>query len=237
MFNQFEGLLKRSRKAGKPFLAVIFFHGAHIPYIATPESGGIYAAKGMDLNEQDYWGTITQIDAAVGRVRGLLQQHGMADNTWVSITADNGPESNPCSGQGTECFANPGRTDGLRGRKRDVTEGGTREIGLVEFPAAVRANRVEQHFPISTLDLLPTVLDLLDLKSYKGRSLDGISLLPVLRGEMQERPQQAGIGIRGSWEVPTSARKTALRGRAATLPRASQLWTTDTSSPGRRAIT
>ena len=39
-------------------------------------------------NEADYWGTISQIDMAVGRVRALLQKHGVADNTWVSITAD-----------------------------------------------------------------------------------------------------------------------------------------------------
>lgn len=40
-------------------------------------------------------------------------------------------------GQGTGSFHNPGRTAGLRGRKRDVTEGGTRVIGLVEYPAEV----------------------------------------------------------------------------------------------------
>ena len=52
-------------------------------------------------NEADYWGTISQIDMAVGRVRALLAKHGVADNTWVSITADNGPEVNPAGGQGT----------------------------------------------------------------------------------------------------------------------------------------
>lgn len=52
-------------------------------------------------NEADYWGTISQIDMAVGRVRALLTKHGVADNTWVSITADNGPEVNPAGGQGT----------------------------------------------------------------------------------------------------------------------------------------
>ena len=56
----------------------------------------------MDENEQDYWGTITQIDAAVGRVRQLLVDHNVADRTWVSITADNGPEVNPAGGQGKQ---------------------------------------------------------------------------------------------------------------------------------------
>ncbi len=49
----------------------------------------------------------------------------------------------PSGGQGTPNFLNPGRTGGLRGRKRDVTEGGTRVIGLVEYPPAVVRNRRE----------------------------------------------------------------------------------------------
>ena len=58
--------------AGRPFPAVIFCHGAHIPYVASPATRARYAnvtspATGlpMDENEQDYWGTITQIDAQV----------------------------------------------------------------------------------------------------------------------------------------------------------------------------
>lgn len=52
------------------------------PYVATPQTRAKYAARGMNLNEQDYWGTIEQIDRAVGRVRTLLRQHGVSDSTW-----------------------------------------------------------------------------------------------------------------------------------------------------------
>ena len=76
---------------------------------------------GMDENEQDYWGSVTQLDNAVGRVRSLLKEHGRSERTWVSLNADNGPEVSPASGQGTGgSFINPGRTGGLRGRKRDL---------------------------------------------------------------------------------------------------------------------
>lgn len=199
--DQAAALIERSVAARRPFLAVIFFHGVHIPYIASPETRARYAARGMTVNEQDYWGTITQIDAQIGRLRALLAQLGVDGDTWVSITADNGPEVDPSGGQGTGSFPNPGRTDGLRGRKRDVTEGGTREIGLVEFPPAVKANRVEPHFPVITMDYMATILDLLGLESHKGRPLDGTSLLPVLRGEVAERPTSAGIGIHGIFSL------------------------------------
>ena len=202
LIDHVERLVDRGEAEQRPFLAVVFFHGVHIPYVATPAMRAKYVAKGFDANEADYWGTISQIDAAVGRVRALLQARGIANNTWLSLTADNGPEVNPSGGQGTGSYANPGRTAGLRGRKRDVTEGGTRVIGLVEYPPAVsplRA-RVEPYFPISTMDLFPTVADLLGLDPPAlGRPLDGISLLPVLRGEMATRPQHAGIGIHGSF--------------------------------------
>ena len=82
---------------------------------------------------------------------------------------------------------NPGRTDGLRGRKRDVTEGGIRVIGLVEYPHLVKQNRVEERFPIVTMDTHATVLDMLGMHSFEDRPLDGESLLPYLRGERKSR--------------------------------------------------
>jgi hypothetical protein len=121
LVDQFEGLLARSLAADRPFLAMIFFHGVHIPYVATPEQRAVYTSAinprtGVHFtpNEGDYWGTISQIDRAVGRVRSLLTQHGVADDTWVSITADNGPEVNPAGGQSTGNYENPGLTGGLR---------------------------------------------------------------------------------------------------------------------------
>ena len=201
LVDQFERLLVRATAAGRPFVAVIFYHAVHIPYVAAPYWRERYLSRGFDENEADYWGSVTQIDAAVGRVRSLLKRHGVADRTWLSLTADNGPEVDPESGQGTNPFRNPGRTAGLRGRKRDATEGGTRVIGLVEYPKVITSNRHEPHFPISTLDLAPTLIDILGLdeSAWGGRPLDGTSLLPTLRGKQPTRPVGRGIGVHGSF--------------------------------------
>ena len=196
LVDRFENLMERAVAADKPFMAILFFHGVHIPYVATPESRALY--PNATENEQDYWGGLTQIDKAVGRVRSLLRSKGIEDDTWVSITADNGPEVSPASGQGTGgAFINPGRTGGLRGRKRDVSEGGIREIGLVEYPAVVKQNREEFTYPMATMDLLPTVLDMIGQKPFEGRALDGASLLPFLAGNETQRPQSAGLGWHG----------------------------------------
>jgi arylsulfatase A-like enzyme len=148
LVDQFEQLLLRAVAQSRPFLATLFFHGVHIPYVATPEMRAKYQRKGMDENAADYWGTIEQIDSAVGRVRSLLKGHGLAESTWVSITADNGPEVSPQGGQGTSDFPNPGRTAGLRGRKRDAT--GTRDrSGPRTLPArcARRGSGTTHHPP------------------------------------------------------------------------------------------
>jgi hypothetical protein len=55
----------------------------------------------------------------------------------------------------------------------DATEGGTREIGLIEYPPAVKANRVESRYPVQTTDIMATMLDILGLESFEGRPLDG----------------------------------------------------------------
>ena len=94
----------------------------------------------------------------------------------MSLTSDNGPEVSPQGGQGTGMFANPGRTGGLRGRKRDATEGGTRVIGLVEYPPWIHANIEERYYPIITMDVMASVMDILNVSAPGGRALDGISL-------------------------------------------------------------
>eukprot|EP01051_Picozoa_sp_SAG22_P011867 SAG22_NODE_1181_length_5234_cov_12.279455_3_plen_106_part_00 len=60
---------------------------------------------------------------------------------------------------------------------------------------AVKANRVEARFPICTMDLMATVLDILGMPSFEGRPLDGTSLLPILKAEITDRPVAHGIGI------------------------------------------
>jgi arylsulfatase A-like enzyme len=129
-------LLRRSVAASRPFLAVICFHGVHIPYVATPETRATY--PNMTVNEQDYWGTITQIDAAIGRVRGLLQAHDVASNTFVSFTADNGPEVNPAGGQGTGNF---GEFSYIRSFEESTHK--TKHLRATRVPCTTGSRRVE----------------------------------------------------------------------------------------------
>jgi arylsulfatase A-like enzyme len=156
----------------KPFLAVIWFHAPHIPYVGGPAYKAMY--PGMTTDQQNYFGCITAMDEQVGRLRKELRTLGIADNTILWFTSDNGPED------GT-----PGTTGGFRGRKRSLYEGGVREPGLLEWP-----DKIKKH----SCDFFPTMMEIVGYK-MKGQPMpiDGISLLPLINGEMTSRPMPIGF--------------------------------------------
>jgi len=84
----------------------------------------------------------------------------------------------------------------FRGRKRSLLEGGVRVPGLLEWPSHIRAGRVTDT-PCSTSDYFPTVLDVLGFK-MKGQPepIDGVSLMPLIEGQMTARPLPIGFESR-----------------------------------------
>ncbi len=160
----------------KPFLAVIWFHTPHEPVRAGAEYRKRYADQ--DKPHQHYYGCITAMDEQVGRLRKELRALGIAENTLLWFSSDNGPEHK----------TGPGSAGPFRGRKRDLLEGGVRVPGLLEWPAKIKAPRTTA-VPACTSDYFPTVLEILGF-SLKGQPqpLDGISLLPLMEGTMTERP-------------------------------------------------
>lgn len=168
-----------------PFFAVIWFHAPHLPVVAGPDYAARYAK--FDKYPQHYYGCITALDDQVGRLRAELRELGIAENTLVTFCSDNGPEGNETA---------PGSAGPFRGRKRSLYEGGVRVPGVIEWPARIAAGRTSD-VPCSTLDYLPTVLDLFDMEMPAVTPLDGISLLPLFDDEMTERPRPIGFQSAG----------------------------------------
>ena len=171
-------------KAGKPFLAVVWFHAPHLPVVAGPKHRKLYADQ--PEGAQHYLGCITAMDEQMGRLRNELRSLGVAEDTMLWFCADNGPE-------GRKKTPTNGSAGPLRGRKRSLYEGGVRVPGLLEWPARVKEPRVVT-IPCSTCDYFPTVLDALGFH-MKGQPepLDGVSLLPLIEGTMAERPRPVGF--------------------------------------------
>ena len=176
--------IRAAAKAGKPFLAVVWFHTPHLPVVAGPKHRKLYADQ--PEGAQHYLGCITAMDEQMGRLRNELRSLGVAEDTMLWFCADNGPE-------GRKKTPTNGSAGPLRGRKRSLYEGGVRVPGLLEWPAKVTKPRVVTT-PCSTSDYFPTVLDALGFH-MKGQPepLDGVSLLPLIEGTMAERPRPVGF--------------------------------------------
>ena len=139
----------------------------HVPLHAPEERRGT-SEGGL------YGDVVEELDAGVGRVLEALDRLGLAENTIVVATSDNGPWFQGSGG-------------GVRGRKMDVFEGGTRVPWIVRWPEQVAAGRVVDT-PVTGLDLFPTVLEAVGLPAPEDRVIDGESLMPLLTGgAMAER--------------------------------------------------
>ena len=171
----------------QPFFAYISFHTVHSKYVAVPPYTEKYAAKGYSAEQIDYYGAITAMDAAIGRIRALLEHHHISNNTMIWFTSDNGPAKN-----------SPGNTRNLRGSKGTLFEGGVRVPGIIEWPAAIHSNCTSD-FPVVTSDFFPTVSEIVGVAPPPSRTIDGESILPVIRGERYTRQRNIkwAFNIRG----------------------------------------
>lgn len=166
-----------------PFFSVIWFHAPHLPVVAGPEHTGLYPDV-KDGYTKHYYGCISALDEQVGRLRAELRVLGIEQNTLLCFCSDNGPEGNEGKA--------PGSSGGFRGRKRSLYEGGVRVPGLIEWPAMIKPGTVTD-FPAVTSDYLPTILEALGVKYPGERPLDGMSLMPMIRGEIAVRPRPIGF--------------------------------------------
>jgi arylsulfatase A-like enzyme len=164
---------------GRPFFAVVWFHAPHEPIVAGPEYLAMYEGHGEAAH---YYGAITEMDEQIGRLRVELESLGVADNTFITFTSDNGPEGKEAKGK------KAGTTGGLRGRKRSLYEGGVRVPTVTVWPKVAGPGTVTD-VPTSTLDYLPTVLDMLNIEMPDDRPIDGVSLIPLLSGTANTRAE------------------------------------------------
>ncbi len=170
---------------GSPFFAIVWFHAPHLPVVAGPRHSAQYAQ--YDSYPKNYFGCITAMDEQVGRLRATLKRLNVSENTLLAFCSDNGPEGNSKA---------PGSSGVFRGRKRDLYEGGIRVPSLMEWPAVIPAGS-QTDFPAVTSDYLPTILDILNIKPLDSRPMDGMSLLPVIKGELLSRPKPIGFEFGG----------------------------------------
>ena len=187
-------LIDYIRRAGtnnsKPFFA---YYALNIPH-ANNEAGGEkrIAFDGMrvpdwgshanlDIPDQEkgFARMIDYIDKDVGRIISVLDELKIDDNTIVMFSSDNGPHQE--GRHKMEFFDSNGP---LRGKKRDLYEGGIRVPFIVRWPGTVPSKEVNHHIS-GFQDMFPTLLELAGIES--DHKVDGISMVPTLLGKKGQR--------------------------------------------------
>lgn len=180
--------MRKQASDKNPFLAVVWFGSPHSPHQALEEDRALYADQPKKV--QDFYGEITAMDRAFGRIRQALKDLRIRENTVLWYCSDNG------------ALPKVGSTGGRRGNKGQVYEGGLLVPALLEWPALFKEPKVVT-LPCVTSDILPTVMAMADVKDETLPALDGVNLLPVLEGEVKERKQPIGF-----WDMKVAGVKT-----------------------------
>jgi arylsulfatase A-like enzyme len=122
---------------------------------------------------------VSRIDHQVGQILNLIEELGIAENTIVIFTSDNGPHLE--AGADPDFFNSSG---GLRGYKRDLYEGGIRVPMILKWPAKIKTAAKTDHIS-AFWDILPTLADAAGTKAPEN--IDGLSFLPALTGQNQQQ--------------------------------------------------
>jgi len=176
-----------SKKPSQPFFLYVAFHEPHEPVMSPPDLVAKYLPVAVNEDQAQFFANVENMDKAVGKILESLDQQGVADNTLVYFSSDNGPETLDRYPTANRSY---GSASHLRGRKLWTTEAGFRVPGIMRYPngmtGGVKSGSVSDQ-PISSLDLLPSFLWLAGLKTPAGLQLDGVDFEPLFSGETVRR--------------------------------------------------
>ncbi len=179
---EFIDTTKRTHQA--PFFCYLAFNAPHSPHILDtshlnqPKGDALiekYLKLGLPIHEARIYAQVERIDQNIGKLLAHLQTKGLAENTVIAFMSDNGGVSKHWQG-------------GMRGNKAGVYEGGVRSPLFVRWPGQFpKGGKVTAQ--TSHVDLLPTFCELAGATVPKDRTIDGRSLVPLLKAGRGEAHQ------------------------------------------------
>lgn len=171
------------QKAGSPFFLYLAYTIPHANNERGTQTGNgmevpsdaPYTDRDWPQPEKNFAAMVTRLDRDVGRLLETLRARGLERDTLVVFTSDNGPHKE--GGHSPQFFESSGP---LRGIKRDLYEGGIRVPAIASWPGTITPGQTCPE-PWAFWDFLPTVAELSG--SAVPKRLDGVSILPLLRGK------------------------------------------------------
>jgi arylsulfatase A-like enzyme len=162
------------RHKAQPFFLYLAFNAVHAPLQAPADEIAKFDTGNTSRNTLLAMGK--RMDDAIGNVIAKLKSEGVWENTLLFFISDNGGP-----------LAQTANNAPLRGGKHQDYEGGIRVPFLICWPAKFKPG--ENQAVVNSLDILPTALAAAGLPLPKDKPLDGINLLPILRGEAPASPR------------------------------------------------
>jgi len=147
------------KQGDEPFFLYLPHSFPHVPHYASLENAG--TSRGGT-----YGDVVEDLDRSTGAIMQALARLGLDDNTLVIVTSDNGADYNGSAGP-------------LRGRKQEILEGGQRVPMVVRWPGRIPEGSVTDAMAMNT-DILPTLLELLEISPPADRVIDGQSIVSTL---------------------------------------------------------
>jgi arylsulfatase A-like enzyme len=167
--------IEKEKDSEKPLFVVIWYGSPHAPWQADNTDKKPF--NHLDQRAQNHYGELVSMDRSIGDLRSGLRAMKIAENTLVWFNSDNG---------GLPNFG-PETVGGLRGYKGKIYEGGLRVPCIIEWPAGIKQSRITD-YPASTMDIFPTIADLVDLpKSCMIQPVDGTSLKELFTKNLNVR--------------------------------------------------
>ena len=177
--------IKKNAAANKPSFSVIWYGTPHSPFMAAPEDTKPF--EHLDESSKDQHGELVAMDRSIGTLRKALREIGIADNTILWFTSDNGGLPK----------IKPNTVGGLRGFKRSFYEGGLRVPAIVEWPSKIKPRITK--FPAVSMDIFPTIAEVIGLPDDSMlKKVDGISLTKLFEKELEKRGQPIPFSFQGS---------------------------------------
>ncbi len=173
------GIMEKQTKASRSFYLNLWYHSVHTPIEGKPELVEHYRKKikpGSVRKNPHYAAMVHSLDENVGRVLAKIDELGVADNTWVIFTSDNGGFINKCKLNRDLAVANNAP---LRSGKGSCYEGGVRVPLIVRGPQVAQGKISSE--PVYAPDLYPTLLRAAGLSDQAQAGIDGVDFTPLLQ--------------------------------------------------------
>ena len=165
-FNETIRFIEKHRR--DRFFAYVATNAPHTPLEIAEDYWKPFAAMGLDETTAKVYGMCRNLDENAGRLLAAMERLGVANDTILIFMTDNGPQQARFNA-------------GMRGRKGTVYQGGIRVPFFLRWPGRVKPGKIDRI--AAHIDVTPTLAEICGAKLPSGRTIDGRSLAPLLRGD------------------------------------------------------